>query len=76
MSSPSFLANESMDMEIVDTGLVAMESVLGRGEPPRVGSFLRSLSNFQFADRSKGRGEEQASRVLARCVIDGVPESR
>ena len=51
----------------MDAGLVAMES---GDEPPRVRSFLRSLSYFKFADRSKGRGEKQASRVLARCVID------
>ena len=51
----------------VDAGLVAMES---GDEPPWVRSFLRSLSYFKFADRSKGRGEKQASRVLARCVID------
>jgi hypothetical protein len=55
----------------VDAGLVVMESIRGRGELPRVCSFLRSLSNFKFADRSKGRGRKQASRVLACCVIDG-----
>ena len=44
-----------MDMEIMDTGLVVMESVWGRGEPPRIGS----LSNFKFTDRSKGRDGKQ-----------------
>ena len=57
-------------MGTVDAGLVAMDSVRGLGEPPWVCSFLRSLSNLKFADRPKGKGGKQASRVLAHCVID------
>ena len=67
---PQVFTMESMDMGTVDAGLVVMESVRGRGEPPRVCSFLHSLSNFEFADRSKGRGGKQVSCVLACCVID------
>ena len=52
-------------MGTVDAGLVVMESVLGRSEPPRVCSFLRSLSNFKF----KGRGGKQVSCVLARMRV-------
>jgi hypothetical protein len=47
-------------------GLVASESV--RGRVNRIGRVLSS--NFRFADRSKGRGGNQASRVPARCVVD------
>ena len=60
-------------MGTVDAGLVAMESVRGRSEPPRVCSFLRSLSNFKFTDRLKGRGGKQVSCVLARMR---VPEQK
>ena len=56
-------------MGTVDAGLVAMESVRGRSEPPRVCSFLRSLSNFKFTDRLKGRGGKQVSCVLARMRV-------
>ena len=56
-------------MRTVDAGLVAMESIRGRSEPPRVCSFLRSLSNFKFTDRLKGRGGKQVSCVLARMRV-------
>ena len=42
-----------------------------RGELPRVCS-LCSVSDFKFADRSKGRGRKQASRV----IYDGACQNR
>ena len=52
---PQLFTTEPMDMGIVDAGLVAMESVWGRGEPPRVCSFLRSLSNLSLLiDQKEG----------------------
>ena len=56
---PQLFTTEPMDMGIVDAGLVAMESIWGRGEPPRVCSFLRSLSNLSLLIDQKEGGESK-----------------